>query len=139
MMRMTSVGGRRSILFSATCCSAPAWCRFVSALLHSPVALAEAFLWGGMSGGSVCTNLASGVLVFSAAGVLDRRANVVTSNLGVNALGYLGPAVSVGLLAASGAVGLAPWGAEVSRPGVFVVGLAVVLLVNLAMNLRSGR
>ena len=112
----------------------------VSALLHSPVALAEAFLWGGgMSGGAVCTNLASGVLVFSAAGVLNRRANIMTSNLGVNALGYLGPAVSVGLLAASGAVGLAPWGAEVSRPGVFVVGLAVVLLVNLLVNLRSGR
>ena len=65
----------------------------VSALLHSPVALAEAFLWGGgMSGGAVCTNLASGVLVFSAAGVLNRRANVMTSNLGVNALGYRGPA-----------------------------------------------
>ena len=120
----------------------------VSALLHSPVALAEAFLWGGgMSGMAVCTNLASGVLVFSAAGVLDRRANVMTSNLGVNVLGYLGPAVSVGLLVASGVVGLAPRGAEVSRPGVFVVGLAVVLLVNpvsstgqaLGVNLRSGR
>ena len=84
--------------------------QIVSALLHSSVALAEAFLWGGgMSGRAVCTNLASGVLVFSAAGVLDRRANVMTSNLGVNALGYLGPAVSV------------------------------VLLVNLGGNLRSGR
>ena len=112
----------------------------VSALLHGPVALAEAFLWGGgMSWGSVCTNLASGVLVFSAAGVLNRRANVTTSNLGVNALGYLGPVVSVGLLAASGLLGLVPRGAEVSRPGLFIAGLSVVLLVNVGVNLRSGR
>ena len=91
--------------------------------------------------GAVCTNLASGVLVFSAAGVLDRRANVMTSNLGVNALGYLGPAMSVGLL------GLLPRGAEVSRSVLFIAGLSVVLLVNpvsstgqaLGVNLRSGR
>ena len=94
-----------------------------------------------MSWGSVCLNLGSGVPVFSAAGVLNRRANVTTSNLGVNALGYLGPEVSVGLL------GLAPRGAEVSRPVLFIAGLSVVLLVNpvsstgqaLGVNLRSGR
>ena len=74
-------------------------------------------------------NLASGVLVFSAAGVLNRRANVTTSNLGVNALSYLGPAVSVGLLAASGLLGLAPRGAEVSRRVLFIAVLSVVLLV----------
>ena len=85
--------------------------------------------------------------MFSAAGVLNRRANVTTSNLGVNALGYLGPAVSVGLLAASGLLGLAPRGAEVSRPALFIAVPSVVLLVNpvsstgqaVGVNLRSGR
>ena len=86
----------------------------------------------------LCLTLGFGLLPFSLAGVLNRAANVMTTNLGVNALSYLGPAVSVGLLAVSGFLGLTPGGAEVSRPFLFLLGLAVVVGVNLLVNLRRG-
>ena len=113
-----------------------------SAMLHGLLALGEFFLSGGEQGlgmGSVLLALGAAFLPLSLAGVLNRWANVMTTNLGVNALSYLGPAVSVGLLALAGAVGLTPGGAELSRPFLFGLGLMVVLGVNLLVCLRPGR
>ena len=113
--------------------------QLASALLHGLLALWEFLLSGGELGlGPVPVLLALGTafLPLSLAGVLNRRVNVMTPNLGVNALAYLGPAVSVGLLALSGAAGLTPGGAEVSRPVLFALGLSVVLGVNLLVCLR---
>ena len=111
--------------------------QLASALLHGLLALGEFLLSGRELGlGSVLLALGTALLPLSLAGVLNRRANVMTTNLGVNALSYLGPAVSVGFLALSGAAGLTPGGAEVSRPVLFALGLSVVLGVNLLVCLR---
>ena len=80
-----------------------------------------------VSGGMLGFSLVGGALLYPAAGVAWRKANLVAHNLGVNAIGYLRPALSL--------VWLAPVaGVDVARPGYLVVGVALVVLANVLIH-----
>ena len=77
----------------------------------------------GMLGFSVV----GGALLYPAAGVAWRKANLIAHNLGVNAFGYLRPALSL--------VWLAPVaGVEVVRPDYLAAGVALVVGANVLIH-----
>ena len=73
--------------------------------------------------GTVC-----GLVVNVPANILWRRANVITSNLGVNAVPYAGTALSLEWLTLMGRT-------SVRSPGLMVLGAALIIAANAAINL----
>lgn len=68
-------------------------------------------------------------LVSGAGGVLFRHANLETVNLGINALQYLRPLLSMAWLGLFATV-------QVHRPGWLIIGTAAVIAANLLINFR---
>ncbi len=76
---------------------------------------------------SIGIAFAAGVGLNAPGLILFRRANLATDNLGINALGYLTPVVTLGLLAVAGRLG------DVRAPYV-VIGVAAIVTTNLFLN-----
>ena len=71
-----------------------------------------------------------GILIYSLGSLAWRAANLLTSNLGVNALGYAVPLLALGLL----------WvfsRADVARLDYLVVGAIALIAVNLVVGLGA--
>ena len=83
-----------------------------------------------LSHGVLLVGLTGGLLIHGSGNLLFRKANLTTTNLGVNALGYLTPALSVVLLAVFFRVG-------VVRLDYLVVGVVVIIATNLLVNFRT--
>ena len=81
----------------------------------------------------LCTLLAgllAGVFIYALGSMAWRIANLATSNLGTNALGYVSPLLALVLL----------WTfsqSEISRPGLLVTGAVAVVASNLLIYFRG--
>ena len=82
--------------------------------------------------GVVVIGVAGGVILHGTGNFLFRRANLNTTNLGVNALGYLTPAISLILLAIFYEI-------NVAKPSYLVIGTAAIVASNLLINFEAER
>ena len=73
---------------------------------------------------------AGGLTLHAGGNLMFRKANMATSNLGVNALGYLAPLTSIGALALL-------WRVNVAEPSWLVAGAAVVVVANGMIGLEG--
>ena len=80
--------------------------------------------------GVVLVGLTGGLVIHGSGSLLFRKANLAATNLGINALGYLTPALSMMLLAVFSRVGVA-------RPDYLVIGVVVIITTNFLVNLRG--
>lgn len=127
-------------VFHVVLCS---WVANVAATaLVGGAALVEARLVGpgpGFSLDAALVGLVWGGVFLSGAGILMRWSNVVTVSLGVNGLGYLRPAMSVGFLWVAGLLGLDGAGVRVARLDLFLLGTGVVVVANTLLGSWGGR
>ena len=106
---------------------------FLSALCVSGLLGVLAFaLPGEYAHGSLPWFLGFALLVMPLSGLMWRRANLGTRELGVNILGYFLPVFSVSWLALAGLV-------ELRSVWLFVAGLGLVLVANLSLAARVSR
>ena len=73
-----------------------------------------------------------GILVHAPGAVLFRTANLLTNNLGINALAYITPVFSLCWLALISEIGVA-------RPDFLIIGAAAIVAVNLLLNFEVAR
>lgn len=78
------------------------------------------------------TGIISGLLLHAPASMLLRKANLITNNLGINALAYGIPIVSLLWLAIFSEIG-------VVRPDFLVIGAAAIVTANLLINFNAER
>ena len=78
------------------------------------------------------TGIISGLLLHAPASMLLRKANLITNNLGINALAYGIPIVSLIWLAIFSEIG-------VVRPDFLVIGAAAIVTANLLINFNAER
>lgn len=81
---------------------------------------------------SVMIGIVSGLAFQAPAAILLRKSNLITNNLGVNALGYAIPVVSLIWLAIFSAI-------EVDRVDYLIVGTASIVTANLLINFEAER
>ena len=104
------------------------------------VATSDVFeFYRSMSGEMFIYSLVFGAVAFSAAGVLNRKANLLTSNLGINALNYARPLFAIVLLVLFAEVGADVTGVELSRVDYFVIGAAGIVSVNILISFEAER
>ena len=96
-------------------------------------------IYGPVSGETAVYAVAWGALAFTAAGVLNRKANLMTTNLGVNALNYARPIFGVGLLVLFVELGANVTGVEIRRPDYFMIGTVGIVSVNILINFEAER
>ena len=77
----------------------------------------------------VIAGVVGGLAIDTAATILFRKSNLITDNLGVNALGYLIPAISLAWLAIDSEIG-------VGRYDYLIIGSAVIVTANLLINFQ---
>ncbi len=68
--------------------------------------------------------------IYTAASISWRNANIITSNLGINAIGYSTPALTLLWL-------FLFWNIEVERPGLLIIGTAAIVTANLLINFEA--
>ena len=73
-----------------------------------------------------------GILIHAPGAVLFRTANLLTNNLGINALAYITPVFSLCWLALVSEIGVA-------RPDFLIIGAAAIVAVNLLLNFEVER
>ena len=129
--RVTNVRSNLSLqVFGATLGSAIV--SFAGAFLSSGIGLAtgESLQSGAVE--YLGYAFLTGVLILSTSALLFRLSNLLTDNLGINALGYAIPAISLVWLAIF-------WDIEVSRPDFLVIGTAAIISANLLINFEAER
>ena len=72
----------------------------------------------------------AGALTYPLAGIAWRLANLMTHNLGINAIGYTRPLISLGILAPFSQIGVA-------RPAHLIAGAACIITANLWINFED--
>ena len=81
---------------------------------------------------TLLAGFAGGLVLLTVADILFRKANLTTNNLGVNALGFTIPVVSLLWLAIFSEIG-------VVRPDFLVIGAAAIVTTNLLINFETER
>lgn len=118
-------GGWSVELFGAIVASLAANTVVIPANLAAGYALGEQ-----MSGGTFAIAVGAGVVCHAGATLCWRNANLITRNLGINAIGYATPVLSLGWL----------WlfsQAEVARVDYLVIGMAGIVTANLLINFEA--
>ena len=95
--------------------------------------------YGTLSAEMVLYSAIWGAVAFSAAGILNRKANLLTSNLGINALNYARPLFAIALLVLFAKLGADVAGVDISRVDYFVIGAAGIVSVNILISFEAER
>ena len=103
--------------------------------ITNTVGIAASLVIGVASGETLSPEVAAigaagGLTLHADGNLMFRKANMATSNLGVNALGYLAPLTSIGALALL-------WRVNVAEPSWLVAGAAVVMVANGMIGLEG--
>ena len=96
-------------------------------------------VYGAVSGNTLVYAVAWGAVAFTAAGILNRKANLMTTNLGVNALNYARPVFGVALLVFFAGLGADVAGVDIRRPDYFLIGTLGIVSVNILINFEAER
>ena len=96
-------------------------------------------VYGVVSGNTLVYAVAWGAVAFTAAGIFNRKANLMTTNLGVNALNYARPVFGIALLVFFAGLGADVAGADIRRPDYFLIGALGIVSVNILINFEAER
>ena len=96
-------------------------------------------IYGTMSGNTLVYTMAWGAVAFTAAGILSRKANLMTTNLGVNALNYTRPVFGIAFLMFFSRLGADVAGVVIRRPDYFLIGSLGIVSVNILINFETER
>lgn len=96
-------------------------------------------VYGGVSGSTLVYAVAWGAVAFTAAVILNRKANLMTTNLGVNALNYARPVFGVALLVFFAGLGADVARVDIRKPDYFLIGVLGIVSVNILINFEGER
>ena len=105
---------------------------FVGAVLSAGIGLTVGEAMGTKMLEYMGYGFVGGILFHAPGAVLFRTANLLTNNLGINALAYITPVFSLFWLAFVSEIGVA-------RPDFLIIGAAAIVAVNLLLNFEAER
>ena len=133
-------GGEELRVFYVLLCS---WVVNIAAVgVNGLMAVGDIYLLkghGGLPLDMIVLSAVWGAVPFTVAGILNRQANLMTSNLGVNAISYARPVFAIALLLLFAEMGLDLAGVSIARVDFFLIGVVGIVSVNILINFKAER